>query len=436
MNSQTPPSLLAIVLTAIGGVAVGYGLFTDGLVHRATWVVVLALLSLGAWILRSIVGRFGFGAVDFALCVLAALAGGLVAAPTNGLGVIPAAVSIMVVIGQIERPMIVGVAMALVTIVLVAFGALPYGTPVLAVLGMIGGVVLGVFAGISRRQFRQAEEQSRRLRERELDVRAEKARVDLLGQRQEVARDIHDVLAHSLGGLVIQLDAVEALLEAGDVPSAQRRVTDARRLAADGLGEARRAVAALRDPAAAAVGPEAETAVEPSAFEATIGDLLGAHRSLGGPVDLEMSGPPRPLGRAEAVALQRAVQEGLSNARKHAPGQPVRVGLAWEDGRVTLTVSNPAVDPGGSAAGVATPAAAPGAAPVERIPLAATGGGHGLDGMRERFAALPFGGSAAAHQQGDRFVLRATAVTAAPAAPAAPGANAGDADVPAPTERA
>jgi signal transduction histidine kinase len=400
VTRPTPPSLLAIALTLIGGLAVGYGLFTDGLVHRQPWVIVLALVSIAAWVLRAVFGRLGLSRWDLALCIVAALAGGLAAAPTNGIAVISAALSVMVIVGQLDRPLFVGLGVALITIALVAIGAVPFGTPVLSVLSMIGGVVLGVFAGISRRQFRQAEEQLRLLRERELVVREERSRVALLGQRQDVARDIHDVLAHSLGGLVIQLDAVEALLEAGDVPSAQRRVTDARRLAADGLGEARRAVEALRDPEAVSILSADEPTIAADALEESVGDLLAAHRSLGGVVDVSVTGATRPIGSAEASALQRALQEALSNARKHAPGEAVRVGLDWKDDRVILTVSNP-VD-----------SESRGDASSGRASLAGTGGGHGLAGMRERFEALPFGGSADARLEGDRFVLTAIAFEA------------------------
>jgi signal transduction histidine kinase len=395
----TPPSLLAIALTLVGGLAVGYGLFTDGLVHRQLWVIVLALVSIVAWVLRGVAGRLGLQRLDLALCILAAFAGGLVGAPTNGISVIAAAISVMVIVGQLGRPLFVGLSVALVTIALVAIGAVPFGTPVLSVLAMIGGVVLGVVGGISRRQYRLAEEQLRVLGERELAVREERSRVALLGQRQEVARDIHDVLAHSLGGLVIQLDAVEALLEAGDVQAAQRRVTDARRLAAAGLGEARRAVEALRDPEASTTVRGGEHLVGPDELARTVDDLVEAHRSLGGAVDLSVSGDAHPIGPAEAAALQRALQEALSNARKHAPGQAVGVELDWtRDDRVSLTVSNPLgpEHPGN-------------AHRVQRM-LAETGGGHGLEGMRERFTALPLGGSVDARRQADSFVVTATAM--------------------------
>ena len=368
-------------------------LIKDDWSTRPTWVLVLALVSVGAWILRGLAGALGWSAVDLGLCTVAALAGGLVAAPTNGLAVIPAAVAVMSVLARTDRSVLLGFGLALITIVLVAVGAVPFGVPVLAVLSMIGGVVLATFAGLSRRQFRLSERQAALLRERELAVREEKARVELLAQRQEVARDIHDVLAHSLGGLVIQLDAVEALLETGDTGAALQRVTDARRLAADGLGEARRAVAALRDPNSGEAGAEAAAEPEtiaPADFAAALDDLLAAHRSLGGVADLTVTGHPSPLDRASASAVQRALQEALSNVRKHAPGEPVRAELDWENDRMRLTVSNPLSD---------------GAHPE----LASTGGHHGLEGMRERFAALPRGGVATAGIVGDRFTVVAEA---------------------------
>ncbi len=81
--------------------------------------------------------------------------------------------------------------------------------------------------------------------------------------------------------------------------------------------------------------------------------------------------------------------------RKHAWGQPVLVRLDWQNDRVQLTVSNP-LDQEHS-----PPAAARAAAEA--------GGGHGLDGMRERFGALPAGGSASAGVEGGLFVVRAWA---------------------------
>ncbi|MFF1634515.1 sensor histidine kinase [Leifsonia sp. NPDC058248] len=386
MNTSTSPNWLAFALNLVGGVVVGYSLIVDDTEGRPTWVLVVALVSVAAWIARGIVVLLsGAGRTAVALSVVAALAGGLVAAPTNGVAVVPAAVGVLAVVSSVGTPIVIGFGLSLVTIALIAVGAVPFGSSVAAVLAMMGGVLLAMFAGLSRRQFRQSEAQAAELREQEVALREEASRV-------AIARDLHDVLAHSLGGLVIQLDAVEALLESGDVGEAGRRVTDARGLAASGLSEARRAVAALRGPDGAPAGEP----VSPDDFAASVAELLAAHRSLGAVADLTVAGEPVPLSDAQASALERALQEALSNARKHAPGEPIRVALDWlapqrgQDGRVRLTVSNPLAD---------------GAHPS----LGRTGGGHGLDGMRERFASLPLGGTASAGVRGDRFVVTAEA---------------------------
>ncbi|MFT4226166.1 sensor histidine kinase, partial [Micropruina sp.] len=126
----------------------------------------------------------------------------------------------------------------------------------------------------------------------------------------------------------------------------------------------------------------------PERFEIAVDDLLDAHRSLGGTVELTRSGTPVTLSGEQANALQRALQEALSNARRHAPGAPVTATLAWHDDRVQLSVRNPLAS--------ARPAGAP-------------GGGYGLIGMRERFESLPRGGSATVQDADGWFTLRAEA---------------------------
>lgn len=380
MNTSWRRSRLAFALNLVGAIVVGYSLVRAHGEHRPAWVLAVALASVVLWVLRSffavVIDR---PRLDLLLCALTAATGSLVSAPTDGLSAVPAAVAILVAIGSSAQRALAGAVLALGSIVLIAVGAAWFGTPVPALLGMLGGVTLAAFAGLSRRQYRRSDEQAALLRERELEMRQEAARV-------AIARDLHDVLAHSLGGLVIQLDAADALLEAGDTEAARSRVVDARGLAAEGLAEARRAVAALRDPAAAdASGP-----VAPEALAASLADLVAAHRSLGGSAELAVRGEPRELSAAQAAAVQRALQEALSNARKHAPGEPVRGELDWQNDRVRLTVSNP-LPPSGPAA------------------LAATGGRHGIEGMRERFVALPLGGSASAGVDGGRFTVTAEA---------------------------
>jgi signal transduction histidine kinase len=118
-----------------------------------------------------------------------------------------------------------------------------------------------------------------------------------------------------------------------------------------------------------------------------------------------VSGDARPLSAGQATALQRALQEALSNARKHAPGAAVDARLDWQTERVLLTVSSPLV---ASAPTPSTPAPSTSAASTG-VELARSGGGHGLEGMRERFAALPLGGSATAASGDGRFTVTAEA---------------------------
>ena len=247
-----------------------------------------------------------------------------------------------------------------------------------AILIDLGGLAFGVVLGVSRRYRVRAAQQQEALREAARAAEQDAARNRLLEDRAAVARDIHDVLAHSLGGLVLQLDAIEALLERGRAEEAAVRVGAARGLAADGLAEARRAVAALRD-------AEDSPADVP---DSALADLLAAHRSLGGAVDL--MGEPTLAGvdGPHRQALARSLQEALTNARRHAPGAPVRVRVERSEGALTLRLANslPAVRAG------------------------STGGGHGLLGMEERFAALDDGSTASAGVRGDSFVVEATAV--------------------------
>ncbi|RDV43110.1 two-component sensor histidine kinase [Leifsonia sp. ku-ls] len=378
MNLSVRPSLLSLALSVVGAVAVGYGLVTSHTADRPVWALAVGLAATAVWVVRSVLARLELRTAALACCVAMVLAGSFVAAPTNGLAVVPAAVGVVAVLGDLAYPLWLGFGLSAVGLALIAAGAVPADTSVLAVLAEMGGLVLAVFAGLSRRQFRRAEEQAALLRERELTLREEESRV-------AIARDLHDVLAHSLGGLVLQLDAVDALLESGDVAAARTRAQDARALAADGLADARRAVAALREPA-----DRGSTPVAPSDLEADLRELVAAHRALGGEAELSVHGPPSVLDAAQATAVRRALQEALSNARKHAPGAPVSARLDWQTDRVRLTVTNPIVS--------AHPA------------LAASGGGHGLDGMRERFSALVAGGTAAATVSDGRFTVTAEAV--------------------------
>jgi signal transduction histidine kinase len=164
---------------------------------------------------------------------------------------------------------------------------------------------------------------------------------------------VHDVLAHSLGALSVQLDAADALLEKGADPAKARHlVQQARRLAVQGLDETRQAVRALRD--------------EPVALAEQLASLAAREGA-----ELTVTGATRTLRADAGLALYRAAQEALTNARKHAPGAAVSIQLGFDPMSTVLVVTN---GPGPN-----------GAAPGD---LRDTGGGFGLVGMRERIALL------------------------------------------------
>ncbi|MBO9705586.1 MAG: histidine kinase dimerization/phosphoacceptor domain-containing protein, partial [Arthrobacter sp.] len=198
MTSSRPGGTFA-VLNLLGAVSVGYALWSGGSPARPSWAVVLAAVAVTSWALRGFVALLPVGErLAVALGALAALSGGFAAGATHGLTVVPAAIGTLAVLGTIGVPLGYGMLVAVLSGGAIALGAIAYPTEVPDTLTMMGGVLLASVGGYSRRQFRAAEEQAALLREREAEMKQEAERV-------AIARDLHDVLAHSLGGLVIQL---------------------------------------------------------------------------------------------------------------------------------------------------------------------------------------------------------------------------------------
>lgn len=363
-------------LTAIGVVAVVFWFVHNGLaLQHAVWVWVVGGLALAAWVAREVVRSSRAG---FVVAVVMVAAGALVVVPTDALLLVPVIIGIVALQASADLPVWTGTVAVLVAIVEIAGVATLERAPVALVLAACGGLVLGVLVGFSRRQVRLTELQARQ-------AERDQQRAELLADRSRAARDVHDVLAHSLGGLVLQLDAVEALLEAGRVDDASRRAADARTLAADGLAEARRAVRALRedDPAAAAADvSEPHRASRPATTAAAtaggLAPLVDAHRSFGGELHVDGDLTLAALDPAHRAAVVAATREALSNARRHAPGRPVTLTVegSGPTGSVDVVVTNPLADPG-----------------------------HGLVGMRERFAELGGDATISAERTDDTFVV-------------------------------
>jgi signal transduction histidine kinase len=327
--------------------------------ERAVQIAAFSVVgvALVAWVLIEVFPRYRARGLPIALIVMAAAAG-LAAATTGGGQVLAAfaAVAAMAAGSDTELRTAIAVAVA---------GILP-----IWIFGPLNGIAFGTLAGYplliavflsfgrNRRSYRVQAEQAAALLEQYERVRAEQRRADVLDERTRIAREIHDVLAHSLGALGIQIQAAKAMLtDQRDVERAVETLATAQRMAADGLTETRRAVHALR--------------VDTLPLSEELAHVVATHEQrYHVPVTFETSGTTRRLPPDAALALLRTAQEALVNAAKHAPGQHVAVRLDFGDGGARLSVVN-------HINGVSAP---------ERLPGSA--GGYGLTGMRERLRLL------------------------------------------------
>ena len=248
------------------------------------------------------------------------------------------------------------------TVAAFLIAALLTGAPTGAVLGFPFAFA-GVWSvSLTRREYLvRAQQAEHMLAETRRALQAE-THAAALAERARIARDIHDVLAHSLAAVSVNLQAAEGLLAADSLPAdnpelakAVECIDRAGTLTREGLAAARRAILALRDDAAP--------------LPDQLSSLAGQYRAVGDvAVDFTVTGEPRPLSEQASLVAYRTAQEALTNARKHAPGQPVTLSLGFEAGQITVAVANP-LPPAG-----------------QEGPLAAAGAGAGLTGLRERAA--------------------------------------------------
>lgn len=250
-----------------------------------------------------------------------------------------------------------GLVMAALGGAAVGVGAIAYDRDALIVLAYALGFAATTLGGANIRSSRLRLEQAELLLAQTQRSHEEQLRSARLEESARIARDIHDLLAHTLAGLVIQLEATDTLLAQGTDPETIRgRVQRAHGIAREGLQEARRAVGALRGDAPAAV--PARTA---------IAALIEQYEH---PIEFTLDGDEERLQGQVGEAVLRVIQEALTNIRKHAPGSAVTVDVAIAEDGLDVSVENRAL------------------VPVARPSLAATGGGYGLRGMRERAGEL------------------------------------------------
>jgi signal transduction histidine kinase len=243
-------------------------------------------------------------------------------------------------------------------------------------------VASGAVIGRNRGAYRIRAEQAAALLAQREQLEAEQRRADLLDERTRIAREIHDVLAHSLGALSIQIQAARSVLtDRGDIDRASELLTAAQRMAAEGLTETRRAVHALRE-GTLPLDQELARATDTYAQRYQV----AARFAVGGAL--------RPVPADATIALLRVAQEALVNAAKHSAGQAVTVRLDYREDDVQVVVRNnlaPASRgdgaPGGGPPGDAAPGP-DGHSADGRPGVRTADAGYGLTGMRERLRIL------------------------------------------------
>jgi signal transduction histidine kinase len=270
---------------------------------------------------------------------------------------------------------ICGLGIATVALAELASKSYAWGT-----VGSVAATLLGaLLIGQNSRGYQLRAQQASELLAKAGQLRQEQARTAALDERTRIAREVHDVLAHSLGALGLQIEVARAVLtDSGEVSRAVELLDQARRMATDGLGETRRAVHALRG--------------EISPLPEGLAELSATHqRQHGTPVRFEITGEPRPLPPDAGLAITRAAQEALVNTAKHAPYQPVDIELDYTGPRTRLVVTSHLAE---NADSNHSPA------------LATVNGGYGLAGMRERLLLLD--GALSAGRQGSDWIVEAT----------------------------
>jgi signal transduction histidine kinase len=195
------------------------------------------------------------------------------------------------------------------------------------------------------------------LREQAEKRAEEGARAQVAEERLRIARELHDVVAHSMSLIAVQAGVANYVMAARPEEAA-RVLASIEQASRAALRETRRLLGLLRDDDGAPLAPE----LGPAPGLGDLDDLIARTADAGVRVDLEVCGPRRPLPAGVDLAAYRIVQEALTNIVKHAAARTGRVLLAYEDDALRIEVTD---DGRGGVVDVAA-------------------GGHGIVGMRER----------------------------------------------------
>ena len=231
------------------------------------------------------------------------------------------------------------------------------GTAPRSLLFLSAMVVAALFAGLAvasgSRYLAWMDERARRL---EIE-RDQQAVIAAAAERTRIARDLHDIVSHSLSVVITLADAA-AVVGRADPARGAEAMTEASEVARQALADLRAMLGVLRTDE-----PSAGRTPQPGLGD--LGALVERIRATGLPVALTVEGTPFPLGAAAELTIYRIVQEALTNTLRHAAASRAAVTLAYDRPRLRVRIT----DDGAARAPEPRPAA-----------------GHGIDGMRERAA--------------------------------------------------
>jgi signal transduction histidine kinase len=377
------PQIFAVIVALLYQVLGANMAVHQGELTRPLDALSLALLVVGP---IALLWRRRYPIPVLAVAVAAAIGFSTFAAPGSAWAVAPVIALFAAVRGGHARPALVTavagyVAYVLVTVVFA--GRLHVATavrPDLRTLSLLAVALAltAILGGASRARGEYLAEMAK-VRAERARAREEQEKRQASEERLRIARELHDVLGHHLSLINVQAGVGLHLMDSRP-EQAREALTAIKTASSEALREVRAVLGVLR--------PEEEAAPRQPALGLDRLDELTADAGL--PVTTTVTGERRPLPAEVDRAAYRIVQEALTNVRRHAPAGSAEVGVAYEPGRLRLSVRN---TPGGAAA--------------------AEGGGSGIPGMRARAEAL--GGTVTAGPaDGGGFLVTAVLPTGEP----------------------
>ena len=280
---------------------------------------------------------------------------------------------------EVEPPAAAAAGLLEVGVVMAAVRWTPAGTLPRSLLFLTATVVAALFAGRTvasgSRYLAWMDERARRL---EVE-RDQQAVIAAAAERTRIARELHDIVSHSLSVVITMADAA-AVVGRADPDRGAEAMAEVSEVGRSALSDMRAMFGVLRD-------SDPLPGLEPQPGVAGLGALAERVRSAGLPVDLAIEGTPFPLGAAAGLTVYRIVQEALTNTIRHASAGRASVTISYDAPLVHVRVTDDGT------------AGSPGGAPNQR--------GHGIDGMRER-AALHGGALLAGPAPGGGWAVSAT----------------------------